>query len=91
MRALSSAGEHYVDIVGVGGSIPPAPTIKTRSSQPFSRARQGARPAPQCRNAPGTSLGSRVNLGKIWAPAKRSWLEQYFGEPDEPVGNGGDR
>jgi hypothetical protein len=25
-RALSSAGEHYVDIVGVGGSIPPAPT-----------------------------------------------------------------
>jgi hypothetical protein len=24
--ALSSAGEHYVDIVGVGGSIPPAPT-----------------------------------------------------------------
>jgi hypothetical protein len=25
--ARSSAGEHYVDIVGVGGSIPPAPTI----------------------------------------------------------------
>jgi hypothetical protein len=27
MRARSSAGEHYVDIVGVTGSIPVAPTI----------------------------------------------------------------
>ena len=26
--ARSSAGEHYVDIVGVAGSIPAAPTIK---------------------------------------------------------------
>ncbi len=26
-RARSSAGEHYVDIVGVTGSIPVAPTI----------------------------------------------------------------
>jgi hypothetical protein len=28
-RARSSAGEHYVDIVGVAGSIPAAPTIGT--------------------------------------------------------------
>ena len=27
MRALSSAGEHYIDIVGVTGSIPVVPTI----------------------------------------------------------------
>ena len=27
-RARSSAGEHYVDIVGVTGSIPVAPTIR---------------------------------------------------------------
>ena len=27
LRARSSAGEHYVDIVGVTGSIPVAPTI----------------------------------------------------------------
>lgn len=27
--ALSSAGEHYVDIVGVTGSIPVAPTISS--------------------------------------------------------------
>jgi hypothetical protein len=27
IRARSSAGEHYVDIVGVAGSIPAAPTI----------------------------------------------------------------
>ena len=30
-RARSSAGEHYVDIVGVTGSIPVAPTISARS------------------------------------------------------------
>ena len=29
-RARSSAGEHYVDIVGVTGSIPVAPTILYR-------------------------------------------------------------
>jgi hypothetical protein len=28
VRARSSAGEHYVDIVGVTGSIPVAPTIE---------------------------------------------------------------
>ena len=31
-RARSSAGEHYVDIVGVTGSIPVAPTIFFASS-----------------------------------------------------------
>ena len=31
--ARSSAGEHYVDIVGVAGSIPAAPTIFTREEQ----------------------------------------------------------
>ena len=32
-RARSSAGEHYVDIVGVTGSIPVAPTILIRLNQ----------------------------------------------------------
>ena len=27
VRAISSAGEHYIDIVGVTGSIPVSPTI----------------------------------------------------------------
>ena len=26
LQARSSVGEHYLDTVGVGGSIPPAPT-----------------------------------------------------------------
>ena len=34
-RARSSAGEHYVDIVGVTGSIPVAPTIFSVPSQQF--------------------------------------------------------
>ena len=35
--ARSSAGEHYVDIVGVTGSIPVAPTIlKARNPQGFA-------------------------------------------------------
>ena len=28
-KARSSVGEHYLDTVGVGGSIPPAPTIES--------------------------------------------------------------
>src|SRR5262245_55473008 len=36
--ARSSAGEHYVDIVGVAGSIPAAPTIATLVSQGFRSA-----------------------------------------------------
>ena len=34
IRARSSAGEHYVDIVGVTGSIPVAPTITILSRHP---------------------------------------------------------
>ena len=36
-RARSSAGEHYVDIVGVTGSIPVAPTISRRRAAPWPR------------------------------------------------------
>src|SRR5690606_12249693 len=32
IRACSSAGEHYVDIVGVTGSIPVTPTIPPRNA-----------------------------------------------------------
>src|SRR5437763_13862876 len=35
-RARSSAGEHYVDIVGVTGSIPVAPTISFNDLIPFN-------------------------------------------------------
>lgn len=31
--ARSSAGEHYVDIVGVAGSIPAAPTVVAKATQ----------------------------------------------------------
>src|SRR6185312_6744762 len=40
--ARSSAGEHYVDIVGVTGSIPVAPTIRTSirvRNEPYGRPR----------------------------------------------------
>jgi hypothetical protein len=47
VRARSSAGEHYVDIVGVAGSIPAAPTMPSRhsasSAEPF--------PTPACDRA----------------------------------------
>jgi hypothetical protein len=40
--ALSSAGEHYVDIVGVAGSIPAAPTTPPRrNSEVWPRGRGG--------------------------------------------------
>src|SRR3979411_407468 len=38
-RARSSAGEHYVDIVGVTGSIPVAPTILSNMLDPLSPRR----------------------------------------------------
>ena len=34
--AYSSAGEHYVDIVGVTGSIPVTPTIQLQADQGLS-------------------------------------------------------
>ncbi len=34
LQARSSVGEHYLDTVGVGGSIPPVPTIPVRGSAP---------------------------------------------------------
>jgi hypothetical protein len=42
-RALSSAGEHYVDIVGVGGSIPPAPTSFPHVIESATTDRKGLR------------------------------------------------
>src|SRR4249920_1758256 len=35
IRAVSSAGEHYVDIVGVTGSIPVPPTIFSLGTPPY--------------------------------------------------------
>jgi hypothetical protein len=37
VRALSSEGERFPDTEEVGGSNPPAPTIKTRGHGPFTR------------------------------------------------------
>ena len=34
-RARSSAGEHYLDMVGVTGSIPVAPTIQSQGTNMF--------------------------------------------------------
>src|SRR5438445_5020793 len=48
-RARSSAGEHYVDIVGVTGSIPVAPTIV------FNYLDDNNLPTPLCRKPIGSS------------------------------------
>jgi hypothetical protein len=66
-KLLESLWWRWVDIVGVGGSIPPAPTKKIRGLRRFLRARQGNRPASRCQNMPGTSPGSPANLGNRWA------------------------
>ena len=42
-RTRSSAVEHYVDIVGVTGSIPVASTIFSYHSAPVGRAQDGTR------------------------------------------------
>jgi hypothetical protein len=44
--ARSSAGEHYVDIVGVTGSIPVAPTIKIKELGENNPAREKPRDTP---------------------------------------------
>lgn len=53
--ARSSAGEHYVDIVGVTGSIPVAPTIKTPEITRTSPS--PAKPSSLGRRATDTQLG----------------------------------
>ena len=76
-RALSSAGEHYVDIVGVGGSIPPAPTIKPGGFRPFLRSGQCHGPVLRGQNMPGTSVGSPTSLGNLRALARSMhWLKR---------------
>src|SRR5437899_11583637 len=44
-RARSSAGEHYVDIVGVTGSIPVAPTIYFQRLRTYNGAIDLTKPA----------------------------------------------
>jgi DNA-binding XRE family transcriptional regulator len=56
VRARSSAGEHYVDIVGVTGSIPVAPTIFSVVSS-IIYGEPGA--APQCRMTRNTARTCR--------------------------------
>ena len=36
LQARSSVGEHYLDTVGVGGSIPPAPTKRLKKKRESS-------------------------------------------------------
>ena len=58
--ARNSAGEHYVDIVGVAGSIPAAPTIsplQNQSVRPMSLIGDIAQSAVQRQNAAATCTG----------------------------------
>ena len=57
--ACSSAGEHYVDIVGVAGSIPAAPTIEPR----YRLAFRACRPDPRI-----DLLANEIEANDIGAP-----------------------
>ena len=50
VRARSSAGEHYVDIVGVAGSIPAAPTILASENPRFLPVRDNGLGVSSCLN-----------------------------------------
>ena len=60
-RARSSAGEHYVDIVGVTGSIPVAPTI-------YFNGLGRIRAIHKCSGKPEVSSRMHVEGGKLRQP-----------------------
>src|SRR5439155_9167398 len=73
-RARSSAGEHYVDIVGVTGSIPVAPTISYKDlDEPSLNASEirkhtgSSRTAPRLAGVKVAGLQSLLPLGSISA------------------------
>jgi hypothetical protein len=66
-RARSSAEEHYLDMVGVTGSIPVAPTTKPLANSALS-IRWAVRPdASPCVNKPRTVPKCPADLGNRWA------------------------
>ena len=50
-RAYSSVVEHYVDIVGVGSSILPTPTIETKNAKGIAQAVPFSYPHLTCAGA----------------------------------------
>ncbi len=66
-RARSSAGEHYVDIVGVAGSNPAAPTTQLFEKPKYFSARSQLLRALLCLNKSRTAFPCPNNLGNEWA------------------------
>src|SRR5262249_12120555 len=67
IRARSSAGEHYLDMVGVTGSIPVVPTINTPLKQGVSATSSDFGNASSCQNVPRTLPNCLDSLGTSWA------------------------
>jgi hypothetical protein len=69
-RAVSSAGEHFLDMEGVAGSIPAPPTTETQQNQPKHSASLVDVSASIGLNEPRTVPKRAMHLGK--RRAKRS-------------------
>src|SRR5215470_3316446 len=79
IRARSSAGEHYLDMVGVTGSIPVAPTSlrllrKLRLGKPAQASRSeacaGCRVGLSAVDLP-KGAARRANMGRLFPHSKR--------------------
>src|SRR5260221_9063964 len=71
-RNLSCAPTgHYLDMVGVTGSIPVAPTIDPREIRLFHDHRALTTDASSCLNKPRTLPKSPPDLGNAWAGCSR--------------------
>src|SRR5690349_9208159 len=74
--ARSSAGEHYLDMVGVTGSIPVAPTIRS----PRTTETERARPRPFEKPSRSAKLClSRRDRADILSFPQWTGILQYFG------------
>ncbi len=60
-------GEHYVDIVGVAGSIPAAPTIKPLRFPRLPTKSRLPQVVSPCTNKPGITRLCPEKVGKTWA------------------------
>src|SRR6185312_9260042 len=75
-RAVSSAGEHFLDMEGVSGSIPLPPTSLARlealrlAGRPSVLRREGVRPPPRGEGEP--ALFRAASAGRPGASARRA-------------------
>ena len=77
----SSAEEHYLDTVGVTGSIPVAPTSKTSNKPTFFRAFSDQLPASSDLNKPRTVPNCAERMGNSRAESSHKVLD---GPPPDP-------